>query len=536
MTTGDNTLDQQSLAKFKGSMNHGIIWLLIAAAGMIAFFWIGLKSLLDAWELPEYSHGYLIPFIAVYLFLIRLQHDKAAPAQRPSRSLLGLFTVAGGMLLGFFGNLVNIPDISTYGFIVCVAGLTLVTMGTRRGLLYWAPVFYLIFMLPLPNFIYWPLSIKLQSISSILGVELIKLVGIPVFLEGNVIDLGVYKLQVAEACSGLRYLFPLASFGFLFAVFYKGPIWHRAILFLSALPITVLMNSFRIGVIGVLVDRFGTEQAEGFLHFFEGWVIFIACIALLYLLAYLLQWTVKDRQTIHSMLEVDFGALAKQLGKISAIPSTIPLMIAALALLTAGIAWHLAPSRTITPPERSPLVLFPKQLDDWRGGSSQTLDIAVERILSADDYLLVDFTRPGSGEVVNLFVAYYRSQTEGSGIHSPEVCIPAGGWEVSAWKKADTQIETGTGETLAVNRAIIQKGLNRQLVYYWFEQRGRHLTSDYAAKAYTVWDELSRGRSDGALVRVVTPVGPTESLEAADQRLAAFLRLALRDLPAYVPN
>ena len=98
----------------------------------------------------------------------------------------------------------------------------------------------------------------------------------PVFLEGNVIDLGVYKLQVAEACSGLRYLFPIMSFSYVFAVLYRGPVWHKIVLLLSAVPIAVLMNSFRIGVIGVLVDRYGIGQAEGFLHFFEGWIIFLS--------------------------------------------------------------------------------------------------------------------------------------------------------------------------------------------------------------------------------------------------------------------
>ena len=104
----------------------------------------------------------------------------------------------------------------------------------------------------------------------------------PVFLDGNVIDLGVYKLMVAEACSGLRYLFPIMSFTYVFAVLYRGPRWHKAVLLLSAVPIAVLMNSFRIGVIGILVDRYGIAQAEGFLHVFEGWVVFLTCIGILF--------------------------------------------------------------------------------------------------------------------------------------------------------------------------------------------------------------------------------------------------------------
>ena len=175
------------------------------------------------------------------------------------------------------------PSVTAYGIILLVAALVLIAMGTRRGPRFWPAIVYLAFMLPLPTVIYWRFSLELQHVSSEFGVSLISMVGVPVFLDGNVIDLGTYKLQVAEACSGLRYLFPLMSFGYLFAILYRGPWWHKLILFLSTVPITILMNSFRIGVIGVLVDRFGIAQAEGFLHFFEGWIIFVACVALLYL-------------------------------------------------------------------------------------------------------------------------------------------------------------------------------------------------------------------------------------------------------------
>ena len=97
------------------------------------------------------------------------------------------------------------------------------------------------------------------------------------------IDLGTYQLQVVEARSGLRYLFPLMSFGFLIAYIYRGPVWQKLIIFLSTIPITVLMNSFRIGVIGVTVEYFGIAAAEGFLHDFEGWIIFMTCLGVLLL-------------------------------------------------------------------------------------------------------------------------------------------------------------------------------------------------------------------------------------------------------------
>ena len=141
------------------------------------------------------------------------------------------------------------------------------------------PIVYLLFAIPLPYFIDAILTLKLQLISSQLGVFFIRLFQIPVFLDGNIIDMGIYKLQVVEACSGLRYLYPLLSLSFLAAYLFHGPFWQRAVIFLSSIPIAIGMNGFRIGVVGFLVDRWGTAMAEGALHFFEGWVIFFACSA-----------------------------------------------------------------------------------------------------------------------------------------------------------------------------------------------------------------------------------------------------------------
>ena len=156
-------------------------------------------------------------------------------------------------------------------------------------------------------------------------------------------------------------------------------------------------------------------------------------------------------------------------------------------------------------------------------------------MFAADDYLVADYSGGGAAPV-NLLIAYYASQTNGSGIHSPEVCIPTGGWEVSGWKTFETGLRTASGQALSVNRAIIQKGTDRQLVYYWFEQQGRALTSDYAAKVYTLLDSITQGRTDGALVRLVTPIASGETAATADHRLLGFLELELPRLPQFVPQ
>ncbi len=510
-----------------------VVWIMIAAAGLAAFFWDGLVSLAAAWSLPEYSHGPLIPVIAGWLILRELRDRplQAGPVIRwPGISLIAL-----GLAMGLVGNLAQIPDIITYGLLIVIAGLIVLFAGTRQGMRLWAGWVFLLFMLPLPSFIYWPLSTQLQLLASQIGVDIIQAMRIPVYLEGNIIDLGLYKLQVAEACSGLRYLFPLMSFGFLFAVLYQGPMWRRIALFLATIPITIAMNSFRIAVIGVLVNRYGREQADGFLHFFEGWIIFIACIGLLYFGAFLLQRLSAEPKPVLDRLDLRMKGMLNPLARIAQMPASGSLVSTAVVLALVGFAWQVAPPKAAHSVERSNFAAFPMRIEKWTG-SPTLLDGDIQRVLGADDYILADYRAGDAAAPVNLFVAFYRSQTEGSGIHSPEVCIPSGGWEVSRWTQSNVTLGDEARTTFAVNRATVQKGENKQLVYYWFEQRGRRLTSDYVTKFYTVWDSAMHGRSDGALIRVTTPISGTGGEAAAEQRLRGFLELTLPVLPKHVPG
>jgi len=515
----------------------GFALLCVMTLSAIAFFWTGILSLGDAWSTAEYSHGPLIPVLSFVLFLKHLKIvDSRAVANSERR--IGIGVILFALFIGALGNLARIPDIITYGMIFWVFGLILVAFGFNRGLLFWAAVVHLVFMLPLPNIIYWKLSTTLQFISAGLGVDFIRLMGIPVFLDGNIIDLGAYKLDVAEACSGLRYLFPIMSFSYIFCMLYDGPKWHKAILLLSAAPITVLMNSFRIGVIGVLVDAYGIEQAEGFLHFFEGWVIFLTCIAILFGMARTLQYINGDKRPLFEVLELSFDGLGPQLRRVFTIDRSKGLAAAAALTLAAAALLHLSPTPEPTPVDRDPMVLFPRTIGDWVAGPPERLDANIERVLAADDYFGSSFQQGGDGLPVNLFIAWYRRQVEGSGIHSPEVCIPAGGWEMSDIEATNVEVRVATGETIIVpvNRATIRKGLQRQLVYYWFDGRGRRLTNDYQAKALMVWDATRIGRTDGALIRLLTPLGLNEAESAGDERLQAFLAAVLPTLPRFVPE
>ena len=137
---------------------------------------------------------------------------------------------------------------------------------------------------------------------------------------------------------------------------------------------------------------------------------------------------------------------------------------------------------------------------------------------------------------MNVFSAWYAKQTEGSGIHSPEVCLPVGGWEVFSIDPTPVNFPDTIYGDFELNRAVIQQGLSKQLVYYWFEQRGRRMTNDYAAKVTVVYDSLLLGRTDGAIVRFVTPILEGEAEADADARMQGFMAQILPKLPRFIPE
>jgi exosortase D (VPLPA-CTERM-specific) len=393
----------------------------------------------------------------------------------------------------------------------------------------WLPIVFLLFAIPLPYVVDAGLSLQLQLISSQLGVMVIRLLDIPVYLEGNVIDLGVYKLQVVEACSGLRYLYPLMSLGFLAAYLFQAPLWQRALVFLSTIPITIAMNSLRIGLVGVMVDHFGPQDADGFLHMFEGWIIFIACAGLLMAEMFVLARLVSGKRLFDVFYPPKIAAGAPQdfVGARSA-----PIVAGFVLLCASGAAGLLVAERPEIIPERKAFIAFPATLDDWRGRTS-SLDAQTEHDLGLTDYILSDYAQP-NGRSVNLYVAYYANQRTGASPHSPSVCIPGNGWQIVDLER--THYTSPDGRlSFPLNRVLIAKGAQKQLVYYWFNERGMTIANEYLSKLYLLRDALIVNRTDGALVRLITPLYPGEPDGEADKRLQEFTRIVVPRLADYLP-
>ena len=423
-------------------------------------------------------------------------------------------------------------------------------IGWRGTRIIAVPLATLLFMIPLPQFLLREISQQLQLVSSEIGVALIRLFGISVFLEGNVIDLGSYKLQVVEACSGLRYLFPLMVLGFLAAYFFQGAFWKRALILLSTIPLTIVINSLRIGLIGITVEYWGSAMAEGLLHDFEGWFMFMVCLALLVGEMALLARIGGKHQSLQAVFGLEFPDPVPSGAVVSYRRLSAPALTGAVLVAAVAAAAFWGPPREQIHPKRTPFSMFPMSLPGGWSGRPDRLEPHVVATLAVDDYIIANYTRAGE-PWVNFYTAYYQSQSGGQSSHSPRTCIPGGGWSIAQidevpltllatsqapGAEANTAASSALPPPTIVNRAVIQKGEHRQLVYYWFRQRGRVMTSEVAVKWFILADGITRDRSDGALVRLVTPVPPNEDIAKADRRLLAFLSTIDARLRDHVPD
>ncbi|MDD1630253.1 MAG: EpsI family protein [Methylococcaceae bacterium] len=229
----------------------------------------------------------------------------------------------------------------------------------------------------------------------------------------------------------------------------------------------------------------------------------------------------------------EWSGNAKQLNPEIIFNKSIFLLL--LLLSSSAIASHFIQDREDIIPARKAFLNFPLQLGKWQGRNDYLSQFYLNE-LKLTDYAIINYAQLESGSSINFYSAYYQAQRRGVAVHSPKGCIPGDGWQITQFGQLKFPDITVEGNVLELNRAVIQKGDSRQLVYYWFQQRGRTITNEYLVKWYLFYDALTMNRTDGALVRLVTSVGNGEDIDVADQRLQSFMKDLIPELPAYLPG
>ncbi len=523
-----------SLDPFSLNRRRSILWgFLAVVATLLGYLYAdSLRFLGEAWLEDNNSHGPFIPLISLYMIWTRWQRIQAI---EPYGLWWGIPIVGVGLFVYAVGQFAAMHAVVHLSFWLVIVGMLTCTIGLSGIRQIAFPLCYLLAAIPPPTFLQYELSSRLQLWSSALGIGFLQSIGVMAFRDGNVIDLGRIQLQVVEACSGLRYLFPLTTLTILGAYLYRESFWKRILLILSSIPISILLNGFRIGVIGVLVEHYGSGAAEGFTHFFEGWVIFIASLCLLCVEMWLLA------RVASAGAPRPFAELIG-LPEASSHPSPSPVTRRSLVPLSSGLALlvvavPVAPlfvQEEFSPPARQSFADFPLRLDAWQGVPSP-LERQYLDALQLDDYVLADYTAVDQPPV-NVYVAYYMSPKKGRSSHSPKQCIPGGGWEITSLEPVRMDRVSGVAPGQEINRVVIQKGGQKQIVYYWFKQRDRWITSEYLVKFFLFWDSFTRHRADGALVRLTSSVHAGENEAVVDKRLQTLASLVTPLLGQYVPD
>jgi exosortase len=259
-------------------------WQMVALLALIAWLYASILSrLVLQWvgpaRDPNFEHGIFVPIFALFVVWQDRKRLRAIPS---SPSWAGLPLVILGLCMLVLGVLGAELFFSRVSLLILLAGLIILFQGWtffRAVLFPWA---FLILMIPIPALLLQQVTFPLQLLAAKVATALLELVGVPVLREGNVIGLAAMLLEVAEACSGIRSLLTLVTLSVIYGYLLETRIWVRVALVVSAVPIAVAANSFRIFGTGLLVQYWDPEMAEGFYHALGGWVIFVVALTMLF--------------------------------------------------------------------------------------------------------------------------------------------------------------------------------------------------------------------------------------------------------------
>lgn len=513
----------------------------VAIAASFAFLYGSVIAKLgrDWWFDENYSHGLLVPFVIA--LIVWKEWATLQNAARNGAERLGIVVCVMAMLLLFAGTLGAELFTTRVSLVLMLGGIVVYLYGTRVLQRLAVPFALLGLAIPIPQIVFNRIAFPLQLWASQMAVWGIRLFEVPTVRNGNVIDIlpsgstQAISLEVVEACSGIRSLMTLVTLSLVLAYFtrrsegrgfggFAAPdFWRAVVLMIAAVPIAVLTNAARVTGTGVSTYYWGKQATDGTWHEISGWLLYVGALALLFAGNYLLAKAFGSGGDDGEIINDPY-------------PSPLNMRVRALPLVAilvlGGIAVNWFSLRGEAEIDRRPLAEMPANIGDWRQkGDAIKFGESVENVLRATDYTMREYSLP-NGRVANVYVGFYASQRTGATYHSPQNCLPGAGWVMRDPQYID--ITTPGGRMFNANRYIVENGVYREAMIYWYQGRGRMEPSEYQDKINTVLDSVTRRRSDGAMVRVMTSVGDDE---ASAIKAAADVSARLAEtLPPFVPE
>lgn len=488
-------------------------------------FWPVFERLMIRWHSGDNNYCYLILPLFIYLCWDQHRNDQAGfNLGAFAWSAWGLPGIMLGIGLIVLGELGSVETLQYGGLWITMVAMTILVYGRNTRFLAF-PLTILAFIVPLPPFINRILTFELRMYASTLAAKMLRLANISVHQTGNIIDLGIEKLQVVDACSGLRYLMPLILMALIVGYFFNKRIWQRVLLLAIIPPLSIVVNAFRVFLSGWLTVNGHRKLAQNFFHDFSGWAVFMIAGAIMLLIAVIIA---KIGSTPSRVPPSDRQAAIKpNKRKALALSATACILfgLSAFALRITPTAANL--------PDRARLEGFPMQIANWQG-HQQYLSKEIMEELWADDYVSAVYRTPTTANRIQLFIPFYEYQGTRHTAHAPQACLMGGGFDLI--KSEDRLLHTGNGQSIKIRILHLKQGSQKILASYFFFERGRVITNPWKNKFYLFWDALSMGRTDGALVRAELLMTPDQPEEEAFAILSDFLSEIWVLLPDYVPT
>jgi exosortase len=283
----ETDLGQPRATPFKApSRATWLPYAIVALLLVVLYYRVAVKLVYDWYTLPDYSHGFLVPIFAAFLVWDKRKKLSATPIEQSWAGIpLVIFSIVI-LILGVYGVELFTSRMS---FIFLMAGLIWTFFGWAMLRALRFPLLVLVLAIPFPAIIFNQITFPLQLLASRIASDVLPLLGVPTLHEGNVIELPVMKLEVAEACSGIRSLMSLFTLAVFYGYFLERTTARRVILVLASIPIAVTANVVRIVGTGLCVQYWDPDKALGFFHEFSGWVMFVISLACLYLVHRIMQ-------------------------------------------------------------------------------------------------------------------------------------------------------------------------------------------------------------------------------------------------------
>ncbi|HEX8949290.1 MAG TPA: exosortase W [Dissulfurispiraceae bacterium] len=512
----NNNTDQQELPCNAVLPFHVWVKTGLLALGLALAYSEAVSLLVRSWlTRDDYSHGFIVPFASLYFIYAGRERLRSLPVQPEMHRGLALLTAGSLMLL--LGNAGSAPILQQVSLIIVIPGLVLMLWGTKRLKALALPLGYLLLMFPsvldiVINRIHWPF----QLFTSVVAAKLLHLLGIPVFRTVQFLELPGITLEVANACSGVRYLVSIIAIGVPLAFFTQKTLLKRIVLVAGAVGVGILANPVRVTLIGLWV-YYGGKGTHGPLHILQG--LFVSGIGIAFLFA--VAWVLAEKTSSNGPALPPYRGDTRE--RLAGQRTRFSRTLTAAAMLFLALGSFIRLHTPLPVPLERSLAGVPSAVGGWHA-----VEAAGEgplEIRGADSELARVY-RDAAGREIKFQAGYFEYQGPDKRLAQ---CTLQGLYE----KSREVELRMEGRAPVRINAALIGDGPQKSLLLYWYHLDGRIVADRYKARLVTAVDALLRRKTNGAIAAVAVPY--SGDMQRAMDSGAEFSKRIIPVLSDYLP-